>query len=224
MHSVAGYRDPHPGDSGFYREEIMAWCEANGVGYVLGLAKNSRLKARLADALAQAKTVFQRTGQAARVFREFTYQARDSWSRPRRVIGKAEHLSKGVSASLCGHDSDAPRGGRPIPLWVAVLCPRGDGKPDHETATGPVRRPYQFAQDASQSAAPVLRRFRLRAAVCPAPTGTTGDRHGPGSVRHHPSALTEDRRPNHARCSPALALVIRRLPRCRVVQAGTAQP
>ena len=80
------------GDSGFCRDEIMTWCEANGIGYVLGLAKNDRLKKHLADALAQAKEQFASTGKAARVFDEFNYQTRESWSRERRVISKAEHV------------------------------------------------------------------------------------------------------------------------------------
>jgi len=83
------------GDSGFCREELMAWCEANQVDYVLGLAKNDRLKAEIRAELHQAAAEYQRTGQAARVFKEFVYQTRESWSRARRVIGKAEYLEKG---------------------------------------------------------------------------------------------------------------------------------
>ena len=82
-------------DSGFCREEIMAWCEANDVDFVLGLAKNERLIDELAGELAQAKQQFEDTGQAARVFKDFSYQTRESWSRARRVIGKAEQLAKG---------------------------------------------------------------------------------------------------------------------------------
>ena len=85
------------GDAGFCREELMAWCEANQVDYVLGLAKNDRLRAEIAAELAQAAEQYQRTGQAARVFQEFTYQTRESWSRARRVVAKAEHLEKGAN-------------------------------------------------------------------------------------------------------------------------------
>ena len=63
--------------------------------YVLGLAKNERLKAEIAPELEQAAAAYAATGQAARVFKEFTYQTRESWSRARRVIAKAEHLEKG---------------------------------------------------------------------------------------------------------------------------------
>jgi len=84
-------------DSGFCREELMTWCEANAVDYVLGLAKNERLGAEIAAELAQAAEQYQQTGQAARIFKEFRYQTRESWARARRVVAKAEHLEKGAN-------------------------------------------------------------------------------------------------------------------------------
>ena len=83
------------GDSGFCREPIMAWCEQNGVEYVLGIAKNERLKAAIAEELAEAEALYEHSGKAARIFKDFTYSTLDSWSRARRVIAKAEHLSRG---------------------------------------------------------------------------------------------------------------------------------
>ena len=85
------------GDSGFCREDLMAWCEAQGVEYVLGIAQNPRLKRSLAPELEQARQACERTGQAARVFQDFRYRTLDSWSRERRVIGKAEHLPRGAN-------------------------------------------------------------------------------------------------------------------------------
>jgi len=85
------------GDSGFCREELMAWCEANQVHFVLGLAKNDRLRVEIAAELGQAAEQYQRSGQAARIFQEFSYQTRESWSRARRVVAKAEHLEKGAN-------------------------------------------------------------------------------------------------------------------------------
>jgi len=113
------------GDSGFCREHIMAWCEQNAVDYVVGLAKNGRLKAELADALEEAKQRYAQTGQPARVFHEFTYQTLTSWSRPRRVVGKAEHLPLGanprfVVTSLPTEAIDARR------LYEQEYCARGD--------------------------------------------------------------------------------------------------
>ena len=113
------------GDSGFCREKIMRWCEANGIDYVLGLAKNGRLKDEIAEELEQARRQFEDTKQPARVFKDFPYQTLESWSRTRRVVGKAEHLSKGanprfVVASLSSEDYDARR------VYEVEYCGRGD--------------------------------------------------------------------------------------------------
>jgi hypothetical protein len=113
------------GDSGFCREELMAWCEANRVDYVLGLAKNERLRAEITAELAQAAEQYQRTGQAARIFKEFRYQTRESWSRARRVVAKAEHLEKGanprfVVTSLPSEEWAAQA------LYEDLYCARGE--------------------------------------------------------------------------------------------------
>lgn len=86
------------GDSGFSRDDIMTWCEdTEGVEYLFGQAKNKRLEKLLAEEMAEAKKKFEATGQAARVFGDFRYETLDSWSRERRVVGKAEHLEKGAN-------------------------------------------------------------------------------------------------------------------------------
>ena len=115
-------------DSGFARDEIMAWCEEHGVDYVLGLAKNSRLAGELAPELAEAKARSARTGRAARVFKDFEYQTRETWSRARRVVGKAEHTPQGpnpryVVTSL-GRLGRRGWGGRR--LYEALYCGRGE--------------------------------------------------------------------------------------------------
>lgn len=84
-------------DSGFAREELMAWCEQHEVDFVFGLARNARLQRAVGAELEQARARFEQSGQAERVYRDFTYSTRKSWSRQRRVIGKAEHLSKGAN-------------------------------------------------------------------------------------------------------------------------------
>jgi hypothetical protein len=113
------------GDSGFCREELMAWCEVEGVDYVLGLAKNERLKAEIKKELRKAKRQYHESGRAARFFREFYYQTRKSWSRRRRVVAKAEHLEKGenprfVLTSLTAEEWAAPA------LYEELYCARGD--------------------------------------------------------------------------------------------------
>jgi hypothetical protein len=79
-------------DSGFCREELMAWCEKHAVDYVLGFARNKRLRRKIAKEMRQAKKEQQRTGEPARVFTEFFYQTRKTWSRRRRVVAKAEQI------------------------------------------------------------------------------------------------------------------------------------
>jgi len=82
-------------DSGFCREELMGWCDSNKVGYVLGLARNARLRSLIDEPMVQAQKLHQSTGKAARVFSGFAYSTLESWSRSRRVVAKAEYLDKG---------------------------------------------------------------------------------------------------------------------------------
>ena len=79
-------------DAGFAREPLMAWCEHNAVDYVFGLARNKRLTARLQPALDRAEARSRESGEPARLFTEFRYSTLKTWSRQRRVVGKAEWL------------------------------------------------------------------------------------------------------------------------------------
>ena len=80
------------GDSGFCREELMAWCEAHGVDFVFGLARNPRLQRSLERQMRKSRRRCAATGEASRRFRDFCYRTLGSWSRARRVVGKAEWL------------------------------------------------------------------------------------------------------------------------------------
>lgn len=124
------------GDSGFCREEILAWCEGQReVYYCLGLAKNSVLIGELAAALAGARARRCLTGAAsARVFCEFEYQTQHSWSRARRVIGKAEVMAGGdnprflvtnLPADGFADDEDPTRF-TPARLYEELYCARGE--------------------------------------------------------------------------------------------------
>lgn len=112
-------------DSGFAREELMAWCEANAVDFVFGLARNPRLEEILAPTLDRAYEVSSHTGKPARRFAEWQYSTLDSWSRERRVIGKAEITPRGenprfIVTSLPAHRYAARR------LYEQIYCARGD--------------------------------------------------------------------------------------------------
>ena len=79
-------------DSGFCREELMAWCESHRVDYVFGFARNERLRRKIAPAMRQVRQEHARTAKPARVFTEFFYRTRKSWCRSRRVVAKAEQI------------------------------------------------------------------------------------------------------------------------------------
>jgi len=112
-------------DSGFCRENLMSWCEKNGVDYLFGLAKNARLQRIIGRQLHEAQLEFEATRQPCRQFTEFSYQTRKSWSRARRVVAKAEHLAKGanprfVVTSLTAEECDART------LYEDRYCARGE--------------------------------------------------------------------------------------------------
>ena len=113
------------GDSGFCREEIMAWCESNGVKYVLGIAKNSRLKAMITEEMTEATRLYKATDHGARVFKDFRYQTLKSWTRERRVVGKAEYLSKGENPRFIVTSVPIEHTGARA-LYEEVYCARGD--------------------------------------------------------------------------------------------------
>jgi Transposase DDE domain group 1 len=101
-------------DSGFARDQLMAWCEANGVHFLLGLQKNDRLVGEIVGVLARAEAKSRRTGRPARYFKEFTWTTRHSWSRERRVVAKAEFT-----------------GGEANPRFVVTSLRRGECKPKY---------------------------------------------------------------------------------------------
>jgi hypothetical protein len=112
-------------DSGFCRDGLMSWCEANDVHFVLGLARNDRLVAEIATELAQAQAGYEATGRAARVFKDLAWSTRDSWSCQRRVIAKAEWTHgeanpRFIVTSLPADVIDAAR------LYEKVYCQRGE--------------------------------------------------------------------------------------------------
>ena len=121
-------------DSGFCRDSILCWCErTEGVEYVIGIARNSRLQARTADAQRRSLSRAAATGEPSRRFRSFTYRTRDSWSRSRRVVAKLEALPQqqggGVSANPWFIVTSLPAGTHPgRALHEEFHCARGDAE------------------------------------------------------------------------------------------------
>jgi len=112
-------------DSGFAREELMSWCEQNAVDYVFGLARNSRLERAIGAELHAAAEESSQTQRPARRFKELVYCTRKSWSRPRRVVGKAEQTGdkanpRFVVTSLSRSDLPARE------LYEELYCARGE--------------------------------------------------------------------------------------------------
>ena len=116
------------GDSGFCREELMAWCEAAGHFYVIGMARNERLEAHVADALAEAKSRHETSGRAERVFRDFDWTTVKSWSRARRVVAKAEHLVGGKSNPRFVVTNLPRRSWAAKRLYEELYCARGEAE------------------------------------------------------------------------------------------------
>jgi hypothetical protein len=117
------------GDSGFCRDQLMSWCDNNGVDYVFGLARNKRLHRIIGAPLWEARQQWEKTGQPARVFMEFGYQTKKTkkggWDRERRVVAKAEHIDgkenpRFVVTSLSSEQWAAQA------LYEELYCGRGD--------------------------------------------------------------------------------------------------
>jgi len=114
------------GDSGFCREELMSFCEGKPkIEYVFGLAKNKRLRKIILAELTEAREQYEATQEPTRVFKDFRYQTLTSWSCERRVVGKAEHLSKGANprfivTSLASDEWEARA------LYEDLYCARGE--------------------------------------------------------------------------------------------------
>ncbi len=112
-------------DSGFAREALMAWCEANRIDFLFGLARNARLVKEIQAEMAAAAAESQATGKPARRFRDFSWCTLDSWSRYRRVVGKAEWTAgaanpRFVVTSLRRAEADARY------LYAGIYCARGE--------------------------------------------------------------------------------------------------
>jgi hypothetical protein len=112
-------------DSGFAREALMAWCENNDVDFLFGLARNSRLVAEIETELAAAQEQNQKTEKPARRFKDFAWRTRNSWSRARRVVAKAEWTEgaanpRFVVTSLARAEHEARH------LYEKLYCARGE--------------------------------------------------------------------------------------------------
>jgi hypothetical protein len=170
-------------DSGFCREELMSWCEQNGVDYLLGLARNKRLTRAIGRELRIAANECARTERPARRFRDLTYRTRSSWSRSRRVVAKAEHTGdksnpRFVVTSLSRQDWPMQA------LYEQLYCARGECENRIKeaqlelfadrlsTATFRANQLRLWLASAAYVLMHALRRIGLKTPVLPAPVPT----------------------------------------------------
>jgi len=112
-------------DSGFCRDWLLTWCEERDVEYVLGIARNPRLEAALSDAMERAEGQYNRSLERQRVFDDFEYRTKNSWSRSRRVIGKAEFSRRGPNPRFIVTSFTAEQWAA-RELYEDVYCARGE--------------------------------------------------------------------------------------------------
>jgi hypothetical protein len=188
-------------DSGFARDDLMAWCEANSVDYVFGLARNERLVGAIAHDLAAAELESLARGGGARRFADFAWRTLDSWSRTRRVAAKAEYLPKGAN-----------------PRFVVTSLPAGaiDARTVYEDvygARGEVEnriKEQQLDLFADRTSAATMRANQLRlwfasfAYVLLDALRRIGLRHPvcSGDLRHDPAQAPQDRCPGAQKRAP----------------------
>ena len=204
-------------DSGFARDELMAWCEANSVDYVFGLARHQRLVGAIAEELAGAVAESLARGGAARRFADFAWRTLDSWSRTRRVVAKAEHLPKGANPGFVVTSLPGERHRRAHPVRGRLLRPRRGREPD-QGLPGSQGRPWwsprsgkQLDLFAERTSAATMRANQLRlwfasfAYVLLEALRRIGLRHtqfGQCHLRHDPAQAPENRRPGSQERAP----------------------
>ena len=201
------------GDSGFCREPLMRWCEEHGIDYVFGLARNARLVGAIGRELYRAEVVYRRSGEPTHRYRDFLYRTHKSWSRTRRVVGKAQYLPRGPNPRFVV-TSLGPGGPMPGACMKTSTAPGESGEPHQGAATRPVRRPHQQRHAKGQSVATLLRLLRLCPDARTAPVGAGRHYIRQGTVRHDSAETAEDRRPREGHRAQGPAVVVRGLPPC----------
>ena len=198
-------------DAGFCRDELLSWCEQQQLDYVVGLARNPRLREMIEDEMAEAAEQQQQSGEPARVFAELEYQTLESWSRARRVVAKAEQLagkenSRYVVTSLDAASWPAQQ------LYEELYCERGEAGEPHQGAVEFVRRPHEHRNAAGQPTAAAL----IDAGVCDdggaAAAGAAGDELGAGADGDDPAGAAEDRRAGEGERAAGAFIAVERLP------------
>jgi hypothetical protein len=113
-------------DSHYTAPEVLEWCRANRVDWVLGLASNAALR-RHVEALEKTTAERFRAAPARGKVRRFKecYDAARSWSRVERIIARVEAGPEGIDTRFIVTNLE---GGRPKQLYQALYCARGQAE------------------------------------------------------------------------------------------------
>ena len=183
------------GDSGFCREELMAWCEAEGVAYLFGPGAQRAPEGGAGARGLGGSAVVPNHRQGGSAVQGFRLPDRDLLEPTAAGCGQGRAPARRCQSAFCGDQPGQGKDRRPRPLRRSLLRPRRDGKPHQGMPARPVRRPHVVGDHAGQPTAPVVRVDGLRAAQRVAP-----DRAPPHPVcrchlQHHPAEAVEDRCP-----------------------------
>jgi hypothetical protein len=144
-------------DSGFSNAPLTRWCEANRVDYVFGLARNRHLETVLEQPLAEAKRQCVMSGKPARVFGDFPYRTIDSWSRARRVVGKAAHTPEGANPRFVVTSLKRTRSAYDArSLYQDLYCARGEAENENR-----IGEQFELFTDRASSATMTANQLRL---------------------------------------------------------------
>ena len=219
-------------DSGFTRDDLMSWCEENGVDYVFGMARNKRLERMIEDERADAKAAFQATGKPARRFKELTYRTKRSWSKSRRVVAPfaSEDLGRasgeGRQPALHRDIAVGQPGRGPGFVRENLLRARRDGEPHQGVPTRSLCRSH-LGRDPAREPVAVVVRF---AGLCPdgggAAAGAGWHRDGQCDSRFDPPQTAQARSRRDGQRAPHQARLRHRQPdagtvRCRCRAAAS---
>ena len=128
-------------DAGFCRDDIMAWCEAQGLHYIIGMPRNARLQRIIEEAMQQSQATCEASGQPSRRFRSFEYRTKDSWSScaARDSQGGMAAWTARLQRTIRGHQFQRRRVRRAHAIRGFVLCAWRHGEPAQGAAADPVR-------------------------------------------------------------------------------------
>src|SRR5213593_1826252 len=190
------------GDSGFCREEILSWCESNGVDYVIGLAKNDVVIREIKKELEKAHQKFEKTGKARAHLQGFPVPHEGQLEPQATRHCQSGAFGKRIQSTVCRDIVAETTDGSPVYLRAHVLCARRYGEPDQRATVGTLRRPHQHRDDARQPASALLFIGRLSADARLAPVRIEGYRVGSCPMRHDSFEAAQDWRTDSGHCAP----------------------